>query len=259
MRMTDELTTRILLYSHDSYGLGHLRRTLAIAWGLSDAFPRASLLCVTGSPRAHSFPFPPRTDYLKLPAVTKDESGRYVPLKLRIPIEQLLAVRAAAIERAVLEYKPHASLVDHAPLGLGGELVGTLRRVKAERPETRIVIGLRDICDDGPLVRESWHREGVGEALSELYDRILVYGQPAIFDVVREYGLADACARKLHYTGYIWRSERDHASAAALPGPEAPMVLVTVGGGADGHPIMPASSPGRSLRPPRSSCRHETP
>jgi predicted glycosyltransferase len=195
-------------------------------------------MCVTGSPRAHAFALPPRTDYLKLPAATKDEGGAYVSRKLRIPLAQLVALRAAVINSAVRAYKPHMILVDHAPLGMAGELLGTLRQVKREQPQTRIVLGLRDIYDDGPLVRHAWARAGVPAILEEIYDRILVYGQPDVFDVVSEYGLTASVARKLTYTGYIYRSDLGSAAAPCRDAGEEPLVLVTVGGGGDGFPII---------------------
>ena len=40
---------RVLLYSHDSVGLGHLRRNLAIAGEIAATFPNSSVLVVTGS------------------------------------------------------------------------------------------------------------------------------------------------------------------------------------------------------------------
>ena len=47
--------TRILFYSHDSYGLGHLRRTLTLATAMRAAIPDASILIATGS---ESMPLP---------------------------------------------------------------------------------------------------------------------------------------------------------------------------------------------------------
>jgi predicted glycosyltransferase len=181
---------------------------------------------------------------LKLPAVTKDGAGRYVPLELATTFSNILAVRAAAIEAAALAYVPHLILVDHAPLGMAGELITALHRARAERPSTRIVLGLRDIYDEGSLVRESWSREGIPAMLERMYDRILVYGQRRVFDVASEYSLDAAVGRKITYTGYIYRPEPAGEPAESLrsrlaAGTEAgPLVLVTVGGGGDGHSII---------------------
>jgi predicted glycosyltransferase len=249
----DQSPLKFLLYSHDTYGLGHIRRTLTITWALSEAFPRATFLCVTGSPRVHSFPLPPRTDYIRLPAATKDAVGRYVPLRLKVSFEELLALRRAAIEKSVLRYGPDCVLVDHAPLGMAGELAGALRMLRDRRPQTRIVLGLRDIYDDGETVREAWKREGVLEVLNEVYDDVFVYGQRGVFDVAREYGLEYGLAEKVRYMGYVHRAEPtadlSPSLRAQLGLDQRPLVLVTVGGGGDGHQIVARYLDGLAVLP----------
>jgi hypothetical protein len=49
---------RALFYSHDTVGLGHIRRTLRICEHLDCSFPSLSMLLVTGSPVAHGFRAP---------------------------------------------------------------------------------------------------------------------------------------------------------------------------------------------------------
>ncbi|MBV9566680.1 MAG: hypothetical protein JO172_00940, partial [Hyphomicrobiales bacterium] len=46
---------RALFYSHDTFGLGHLRRTRAIANALVDAHPGLSVIIISGSPVVGSF------------------------------------------------------------------------------------------------------------------------------------------------------------------------------------------------------------
>ncbi|RMD49934.1 MAG: hypothetical protein D6835_04910, partial [Candidatus Thermofonsia bacterium] len=58
---------RILLYSHDTYGLGHLRRSLSIAGQIASDIPNAHQLLLTGSMVAGAFALPPRLDMIKLP------------------------------------------------------------------------------------------------------------------------------------------------------------------------------------------------
>ena len=43
---------RVMFYSHDTFGLGHLRRTLTIARYLRRQWPGSTQLIVTGSPVA---------------------------------------------------------------------------------------------------------------------------------------------------------------------------------------------------------------
>ena len=43
---------RVILYSHDTFGLGHLRRSRALATALTASNPNASAIILTGSPVA---------------------------------------------------------------------------------------------------------------------------------------------------------------------------------------------------------------
>ena len=56
-RRVMEGTGRLLIYSHDSFGLGHLRRCQTIAHHLVDAFPDLTALILSGSPIIGSFDF----------------------------------------------------------------------------------------------------------------------------------------------------------------------------------------------------------
>ena len=69
---------RIMLYSHDTFGLGHLRRSRALAQAITCAYPMSSALILTGSPVAGRFDFPARVDHVRLPGVTKRQDGSYV-------------------------------------------------------------------------------------------------------------------------------------------------------------------------------------
>ena len=58
-------TPKILLYSHDTFGLGNIRRTLLLAEELSAQYTGAAILMVTGSQMVHSFRIPDGVDYIK--------------------------------------------------------------------------------------------------------------------------------------------------------------------------------------------------
>jgi len=63
---------RLLVYSHDTFGLGNIRRMLCICEYLLEALPTLSILLVSGSPMVHSFRIPRRLDYIKLPCLRPD-------------------------------------------------------------------------------------------------------------------------------------------------------------------------------------------
>ena len=89
-RRTD---ARILIYSHDTFGLGHLRRCRTIAHALVERFKHLSVLILSGSPIIGSFDFRARVDFVRVPGVIKLRSGEYTSLNLHLNVEQTLKLR----------------------------------------------------------------------------------------------------------------------------------------------------------------------
>src|SRR3954464_3444858 len=79
---------RVLIYSHDTFGLGHLRRSRAIANALVANEPGVSVVIVSGSPVIGSFEFGRGVDYIRVPGVTKLPDGDYRSLNLNMPIDE---------------------------------------------------------------------------------------------------------------------------------------------------------------------------
>jgi predicted glycosyltransferase len=239
-----------MFYSHDTYGLGHLRRTLALARYFRDCWPSMSQLIVTGSPVASGFQLPKGADYVKLPSVEKVGAGRYASRSLAAPFEDVLALREELLLGVAHSFRPDALVVDHAPAGLKGEIELTLRFLKRNSPETRLILGLRDIVDEAPRVQRDWAREGVYDLLDRVYDRILVYGKPEIYDPVTEYRFSARAARKSRYVGYLRRQADRPAETIRreLCPRTGRLVLVTAGGGGDGHELFRAMLAGLRAR-----------
>src|SRR5258705_8396530 len=89
---------RILIYSHDSFGLGHLRRCRTIAHALVERFKDVSVLILSGSPIIGSFDYRARVDFVRVPGVIKLRNGEYTSLNLHIDIEETLKLRGSIIE-----------------------------------------------------------------------------------------------------------------------------------------------------------------
>ena len=86
---------RILIYSHDSFGLGHLRRCQAIANAFVQRHDDLSALILTGSPIIGRFDFHPRVDFVRIPGVIKQSNGEYKSLSPQIDIDVGFAVETA--------------------------------------------------------------------------------------------------------------------------------------------------------------------
>lgn len=218
------------MYSHDTYGLGHLRRSLLLSAELT-SLP-ASVLLTTGSPNAQSFTLPDGCDTVKLPALTKNGAGAYEPRTLGVTYEEILGIRSDLIVSTYNAYRPDVVIVDHSPVGAGGELRPLLERIATSDHPPQLVLGLREIIDDAARVREEWQRLDAWAALDEFYDEILVYGDPAILTTAEELGLPMLHPDKVHFTGYLTRP-----APTRLPERE-PTILVTVGGGGDGDRLL---------------------
>lgn len=222
---------RVQFHSHDSFGLGHLRRTLTLAAAVRAELPRAEILVTTGSPCATHFALPDGVEVLKLPSVSKDDSGNYVPRALGGDIEMLTELRRGLLSQVQRTFAPHVLVVDHQILGLGDELVDVLEATRGSG--TRTVLGVRDIIDSPEAVARDWGRPLARRALREWYDRVCVYGDPRIFDARAEYPVPIELRDRLEYVGYVGR-ESTPARLPRAPG-DRPMVLVTTGGGEDGY------------------------
>ena len=162
---------KVLIYSHDSFGLGHLRRCRTIAHALTRRFSDMSVLILSGSPIIGSFEFRSRVDFVRIPGVIKLRNGEYTPLSLSLNIEHILAIRSSIIEHTAKVFDPDILIVDKEPLGLRGEILGTLEMLK-QRGNTRLILGLRDVMDDPTVLREEWTRKNVDPALAALDDEI---------------------------------------------------------------------------------------
>jgi len=228
---------RVLIYSHDTFGLGHLRRCRTIAHSLVDLEKDLSVIILTGSPIIGSFNFRARVDFVRIPGVIKLRSGDYTPLSLLIDIEETLELRASIIRHTAEIFDPDIFIVDKEPLGLRGEVHDTLVMLK-ERG-TRLVLGLRDIMDEPAALVPEWERKKVVPALRDLYDQIWVYGLPQICDPLEGIDLPKSVRRKMIYTGYLHRTlPHGPATSAPLSKIQEPYLLVTTGGGGDGEDVV---------------------
>src|SRR5215212_5132423 len=103
---------RVLLYSHDTFGLGHLRRSRAIANAIVEEWPGASVIIISGSPVIGNFEFGSGVDYIRIPGVTKLPDGDYRSLNLNMPLDGAVTFRQDLILQAVKSFQPNVFIVD---------------------------------------------------------------------------------------------------------------------------------------------------
>src|SRR5215469_10657495 len=231
----------VLLYSHDTYGLGHLRRNSAIAQALVNADPGVRVCLITGSSLADQVPMP-AIEVLRMPSAVKVGAESYRAADSR-STAGLLAERAGTIASALLRLRPDVFLVDHSALGMKGELRLALKLGHDGLLRTRFVLGLRDVLDNPAIVRRTWLEQGVYRALHLFYDQIMVYGCRDLFDVTERYALTAFLKRRTIFTGYVAKPEGLEGRSQGEPcWPSVTdgriRILVTAGGGGDGYRLF---------------------
>lgn len=227
---------RTLLYSHDTFGLGHLRRSRTIATALTDSDDDRSALIVTGSPIAGRFDFAERIDHVRLPGVVKLQDGSYSSLNLNLQIDEMVRLRGAIIAATAREFAPDLVIVDKEAWGFRQELAETLEALKTSG--ARIVLGIRDVLDDEDALSAEWERKNALAAIERFYDEIWVYGIPEICQPLTGLGLSPAMKDRIVYTGYLRRRAPDWPAESGTEIPDKPYTLVTTGGGGDGAALV---------------------
>lgn len=234
-------TYNILMYSHDTYGLGHIRRTMAIAAHLRDS--NINILILTGSPIAGRFSFPNQVDFVRIPGMIKKTNEEYRPLSIHINARHALEIRKNIITATAKAFQPHLFIVDKEPLGLKKEVLPTLEWIRRCLPGARTILGLRDIMDDAATVRRDWAKKGIYDILDRLYDEIWVYGLREYYNPIQEYAIPEKISRKILFTGYIPRKVPSKEAVRKVRKEQGiqkdeKLVVVTTGGGGDGYAVM---------------------
>jgi len=224
---------KIMIYSHDTFGLGNIRRSLLLGELLGSAYPQSAILLMTGSPMIHAFRIPDRMDYVKLPCLTRVSAEEYEPRFLTHCADEIRQTRSEILERTSIAFQPDLVIVDKRAAGIDGELLPALDALRRLTRPPRMVLGIRDILDAPEQTRRALVANGSFELIERYYDEVWIYGSPDVFDAVREYGFPPEVARRTRYCGYLRRRSVRRVAHAGRP-----RVLVTPGGGADGEALI---------------------
>lgn len=241
---TNTAPQRVVLYSHDSVGLGHVRRNLAISHAIAQAsadgtLPPTTGLIITGEAGAGLFERPDTFDLLVLPGISKSQ-GRYAPRCLSISHRRLMELRKSVIHQALQSFSPHLIIVDRHAFGVDGELRESLRALRYRSSwngqPVRIVLGLRDVLDDPAHTRREW-TPSITRDIAALFDEIWVYGDEQVHDVVASGELPSELGPMVRYLGLI-----GHGRPSRRRLQDSPYWLTMVGGGSDGRDLACAAA-----------------
>ena len=235
---------RLMMYSQDGLGLGHMRRTSEIATELARHRPDAAILTINDSPLGNIFGSGRNHDYVKLPSIEKVGPGDWRGVSLPLDFDDIRTMRESILCSSVRHFSPDILIVDHMPHGAMGELVPALETLRETKPLATIVLGLRDILDAPDVITRRWKAEGAFDAIERFYDLILVYGSPGVYDMAKEYRFPPSVASKLRYCGYLCTAATPRSSARVRATyrrsmhPDGKLIVAMAGGGADAFSMM---------------------
>ncbi len=228
---------RIMLYSHDTQGLGHIRRNRKIADALMQALPQAEIVIATGSRFAGDYREQRGVSLVHLPAVKKHSDGSYGPVDASLSFDELIRQRSSKLAETAEKLKPDLVIADKEAAGLKGELIAALKIAKSGG--AKIVLGLREVLDDPDVVRMEWTRNGTIETIERYFDAIWIYGPENFHDPLEGIALPENVAAMKHYCGYLPFDPGGKEPALPSDLPED-FILVTTGGGGDGEALLRA-------------------
>lgn len=233
---------KILVYSHDTYGLGNLRRMSAISQALQQTIPNTSILLLSGSPMVHGFRLTDGMDYIKLPCLTRTQSDGYEAKFLRTELQATMRLRSDLILAAAKNFQPDVFLVDKKPFGVKNELQASLEYLHETRPNMKAALILRDILDAPEATLNVWQAHDYFAVIEKFYEQVLVLGAPEIFDPRKEYEFPANVAEKIKFCGYTRRANGAKTAAEIRSelqlAPEQKLVVATLGGGEDAFAII---------------------
>ena len=229
---------QILVYSHDTFGLGNIRRTLATCNYLINSNNDLSILLISGSPMIQSFRIPDRIDYIKLPCLSRPERESYASKYIKTSVKNIIKLRSEIILAAATNFRPDLVLVDKKPSGIKDELQRALVYLKLNAPETKLALILRDILDSPTITTRIWQKNNYFDFIQTFYDTVLVLGMPEVFDPRIEYCFPKTIFDKVQFCGYIKQEtildNRSIVRKKLQLNDKDKLVLVTPGGGEDG-------------------------
>lgn len=233
--MTSRLNdARILMYSHDTFGLGHLRRCRTIAHALVEDYRGLNVLIISGATIAGAFDYRARVDFVKIPSIIKLRNGEYTSLDRHIDLQDTLKMRRSIIRHTAESFQPDVFIVDKEPMGLRGEVEETLEYLKSQG--TKLVIGLRDVMDAPQLLDAEWQRNDVMNKIAKFYDNVWVYGPPDFHDPLEGLEVPQVVRDRMEFVGFLQRSQTQSDTLNVRPKDD--YILVTTGGGGDGSELI---------------------
>lgn len=187
--------SKVILFSHDGSGLGHLRRICRIAQALQGDF---ATLIVTGMRKA-LWLIPDNCEFCYLPSWDVMRKNRAIYWEklpwLDIDLPAAIELRSRLLTSIIETFDPDAIIVDYLPFGLHNELLRTIENTNAMK--YLVLRGLIDTSDQDVFFNHA------SETIASLYDRIFIAADKRVINIVSEYNFTSSFLKKIEYVNYI--------------------------------------------------------
>jgi predicted glycosyltransferase len=233
----------LLLYCQHSLGLGHAVRSFALAAGLADRF-RVVLAC--GGELPDGLVPPDEVDLVELPPLRASRSGELVN-RSAANVEDTRARRRKLLVETLRSLRPAVVVVELFPFGrrrFADELVPFLEDALGTSPRPLIVSSVRDILVGRGSDQQA--HDSLACVLANRYlDAVLVHSDPRFARFEESFRPAIPLYAPVRHTGFV---VPDDGGPVLSLHPE-PRVIVSVGGGLVGAPLLRAALAARSRLP----------
>jgi predicted glycosyltransferase len=233
----------LLLYCQHSLGLGHAVRSFALAAGLADRF-RVVLAC--GGELPDGLVPPDDVDLLELPPLRASRTGDLVS-RIAANVEDTRARRRELLVQTLRSLRPAVVVVELFPFGrrrFADELVPLLEDALATTPRPLIVSSVRDILVGRGSDQQA--HDSLACVLANRYlDAVLVHSDPRFARFDESFRPAIPLYAPVRHTGFVVPDK----GGPVLSLRPVSRVIVSVGGGLVGAPLLRAALSARSCLP----------
>lgn len=242
--MTGPKTGRVMFYAQHLLGIGHLKRAAVLARAM--AGHGLEVWVVLGGPAVPGIAFDGCARIALPPIRATDASFKSLVDEHGVSInESIKEARTARLLDEFASIRPHVLLIEQFPFGRRAfrfELMPLLAAARVASPRPAVVCSLRDV-----LVRKAdpGRRQEMVALARSWFQRVLVHGDPGLIPLEASFPEAREIADLIRYTGYAAEVRQDPVP----PGLESGRgeVIVSVGGGVVGEPLLRAALAARPL------------
>lgn len=238
-------TVDVLVYVQHLLGIGHLRRAAVLVRSLDRAGLKTVL--VSGGMPVEGLDIGAAGFVQLPPARAMDETFKILADAHGQPIDEAwMAARRDQLCALYHELRPRVLIIELFPFGrrkMRFELLPLLDAARESRPRPQILCSMRDVLvDDKNAEKTTW----MIETFERYFDLVLLHGDPEFLPLERSFSRTHEIANRLRYTGYVLddaplADPADHAGKGE--------VIVSMGGGAVGAPLIEAALAGRAQTP----------